>query len=129
MKILPQKIWQCYSRSTVCLHCLKILQLHISEDIIAYWGMSAKTMDLKLESLALSLKPSIWRNEQLKSSATTIINQLFVSSKNVIHTLAIEPLGLLPLVVIPELKNLLKLDLWGFLRSDSCYISSTIRNG
>lgn len=96
------------------LHCLKKLQLFVSEGLIAYWKNSKHTMDLKLQSLAFALAPSIWGNDEMKRSATSLINQLIRSSKDSLETLSIEPLASLPDLVIPKLKSLKNLDLCGF---------------
>lgn len=93
------------------LHCLNKLNIHMSEDLIADWGKSLSSMDLKLQSLALSFDQAVWPNEQLKSGATAIINQLLDSSKTVIRTLTIEPLRLLPELNVPKLEKLRKLDM------------------
>lgn len=93
------------------LHCLKNLRIDLSKDLITFWQQSTKSGDVKLESLALSLKTSIFEDEKLKSIVTTILNQLFDSSADVMQTLAIESLGLTN-VLIPKMKKLKKLDLW-----------------
>lgn len=99
------------------LHCLKNLRIDLSEEIIAYCGKSPKIGDVKLESLALSLQSSIRTYEELKSSATAIVNQLFRSSENVMQMLAMESLGSLPGIVVPKMEKLHRLDLWGCRRS------------
>lgn len=100
------------------LHCLKNMRIDLSEDLIAFCIKANEKIDLKLDSLAVSLEPSIWKNNQLKSSATAILNQLFHSSKDTIQTLRINPLGSLGLN-IPKFKNLQKLDLFGFSKNES----------
>lgn len=92
------------------LHCLKTFKVCLSENLIGYWPNSSKTMNLKLESLHLSFG-NIWENKHLKLGATAIINQLLASSKDVIGTLSMEPIGLLPGVVFPKLDKLYKLDI------------------
>lgn len=97
------------------LHCLKNLRLFISRKIIAYFEKSMVALTkIKLESLNLSLDKSIWGNEQLENGATSIINHVLCSSKDVMETLSIEPLGSLTGLVIPKMKNLKKIDLCGF---------------
>lgn len=43
------------------LHCLKNLQFCVSEDLIANWKKSMKSVDLKLQSLTLSLELSVFK--------------------------------------------------------------------
>ncbi|XP_037027819.1 uncharacterized protein LOC119068331 [Bradysia coprophila] len=101
------------------LHCVKKLELFVSEGLIAYWETSVHTMDdLKLESLAFALSPTIWENEQMKRRATSVINQLLRSSKDSLVTLSIEPVGSLPDLVIPKLEKLMNLDLCGFTQRE-----------
>lgn len=101
------------------LHCVQSLRLYVSESLIDSWEKSANSMCLKLQSLDLSFQPSILLSNQLKARATEIINRLLQSSMAVIQILAIEPLGFLPGLFIPQLKQLYKLDLWPFLQSES----------
>lgn len=101
-------------RSANKLHCLKNIRIDLSEYLIDFWENSMKFGDLKLESLAISVEPSIFKEKKLTSSATAIINQLFDSSKEVLHTLAVAPLGWLPGLIIPKMENLKKLELWEF---------------
>lgn len=101
------------------LHCLKKLRIDLSEELITFWQKSTKTGDVKLDSLALSLELSVLKNEKLKSAATAIINRLLQSSKDTMETLAIEPLGSLPQILIPKMCKLKKLDLWGSRRRET----------
>lgn len=96
------------------LHCLTNLKIHMSDDLIADWEKSVNSMDLKVQTLALSFDRAVRHNEQLKSGATAIINQLLHSSKTVIRNLTIKPLGLLPGLNVPKLEGLRKLDMWKF---------------
>lgn len=100
------------------LHCLQNLRICLSEDAITYFGNSSNNVDLKLQSLALSLKPSIRGSEELKSIAITLINRLLHSSKDAMHELSIEPLGSLQGLNIPKMENLKKLELYGFSHRD-----------
>lgn len=94
------------------LHCLKSLQICITNELIGYWAQaSQRMMDLKLKSLTLSVDSSIVKNDQLKASASTIINQLLHSSVTTIQTFTTAPLGLLTGLLIPKLKHLRKLNL------------------
>lgn len=79
------------------LHCLKNLQ--ITRDLITYWKMLPKSMDLKIHSLTVQ---SIVDDQ----SAIELINELLWSSKDVIHTLSIEQSALLTSLAIPILENL-----------------------
>lgn len=94
------------------LHCLKNLQICVSEELIGHWMKSSKCLDLQLQYLTLSAHRSVLKStsNELKSNATEIINQLLHSSKNTLRTLAIRPLRLLN-VSFPKMENLRKLDL------------------
>lgn len=96
------------------LNCLKKLQLYVSEGLVAYWKNSKHTMDLKLQSLAFALEPSIWDKDEMKRSVTSLLNQLLRSSKDSLETLSTEPLASLTDLTIPKLENLKNLDLCGF---------------
>ncbi len=91
------------------LHCLTNVRIELSEVLIDYWLKSKCSMELKLQSFDLWLHPSIWENERLKSFATSIANQLFHSSKDMLHTLQLPNLGEMTALVIPKLTNLRKL--------------------
>lgn len=92
-------------------HCLKNLQVDLSTELVDYFA--SNNIDLKLESLALSLKSPIGLSDQLKSSAATILNRWFHSSKDALQTLKIKPLGSLGSYLnIPKFDNLQKLHLF-----------------
>lgn len=93
------------------LHCLKQLEIEVTEELIGYWAKSPQNMDLKVKNLNLSFESKILENQQLKSNATSIVNQIFRSSKDVMHTLSIPKLGALAGLVIPKLETLQELHL------------------
>lgn len=93
------------------LHCVKQLELVVTEELIGYWVKSPQNMDLKPEYLDVSFEPTIWENQQLKSSATAIVNQIFLSSKDVMQTLYIPKLGSLTGLAIPKIETLQTLHL------------------
>lgn len=82
------------------VNCCKKIKICLTEDLITYWVNNSKNIDLKLQSLDLSLGHTL-EKQNLRLGATSVISQLLESSKNVIETLGIEPLGLLPGVVFP----------------------------
>lgn len=87
------------------LHILKKIEIYFSPGLIDYWSKSSSGINLKLKSLDL-VSGKIWENQALVSGATLMINQVLKSSKDVIETLTLEPIGLLTNVVFPRLKNL-----------------------
>lgn len=99
------------------LQCLTRMKLSVTEKLIVFGRKSLKIMNLRMKSLTLSTDVN---EENVKTDAVSMINQLLESSKNSNERIIMEPLGSLPGIRIPLLNKLDEIHLWpsnDFVRS------------